>query len=171
MADWLVLLTMQVTPDDTVSALRSAVPPPWDRLVLLGVGQRWRPLASGVPLSCRARNRAVLRQLWTMQEDELRTRLESVERQLRQDAQQVDIRLVWGDPVDGAHQEARACGASMIVYPVRRSHWLLDYVPASLPWRLVRNAPCAVLLAQIPTGRERVPASEGRPALYSSLSR
>jgi hypothetical protein len=171
MADWLVLLNDRVSPEDTVSALRSAVPPPWDRLVLLGVGQRWRPLASGVPISYRAKSRATLREIWTIQEDGLRTRLELVAGHLRRVTQQVDVRLVWGDPVDGAHQVARTGQACMIVYPVRPDRWLLDYWPGSLPWRLVRKAPCAVLLARIPTARDRVPASEVHPALHSSLAR
>jgi hypothetical protein len=171
MADWLVLLNEHVNTEDTVTALRAAVPPPWDRLVLLGVGRRWRPLTSGVPISYRGEARAALRQVWSEQEEELRTRLEAVAGRLSQDTQHVDVRLVWGDPVDGAHQMARAGQACMIVYPLRPSRWALDYLPGSLPWRLVRNAPCAVLLARIPTGHERALASEGRPALFSTLAR
>jgi hypothetical protein len=140
-------------------------------VVLLGIGKRWHPLTSGVPIAYRAERRAALREAWAIQEDDLRTRLEEVAGRLRKDAQQLEVRLVWGDPVDGAHQMARAGQVCMIVYPVWPAHWVLDYWPGRLPWRLVRNAPCSVLLAKIPTGPDREPVSEVRPALHSSWAR
>jgi hypothetical protein len=78
---------------------------------------------------------------------------------------------VWGDPVDGAHQEARMGDVGLIVYPVEWYHRMLDYWPGGLTWRLVREAPCAVLLARIPRGRERAPSTRPRPTLRSSPAR
>jgi len=171
MADWLLLLNENVSAEDTVAALRSAVPPPWDRIVLLGVARRWRPLTSGVPIAYRAERSKALRVIWAEQEDEQRARLDDVARRLHDDAGQVDVRLVWGDPVDGAHQEARNGDVDMIVYPVEWYRRLLDYWPGGLTWRLVRNAPCAVLLARIPRGHDRVVSTSSRPSLHSSPAR
>jgi hypothetical protein len=150
MADWLLLLNERVSADDTVAALRAAVPPPWDRLLLLGVARRWRPMTSGVPIGYRAERSKALRLVWAEQEDELRTRLDEVSRALNGDAGTVEVRVVWGDPVDGAHQEARLGDVRMIVYPVEWYRRVLDYWPGGMTWRLVRNAPCAVLLARLP---------------------
>jgi hypothetical protein len=68
MADWLLLLNEQVSAEDTVTALRAAMPPPWGRLALLGVAQRWHPLTSGVPVAYRGERRAALREAWALQE-------------------------------------------------------------------------------------------------------
>jgi nucleotide-binding universal stress UspA family protein len=163
MADWLVLLNDQVAADETAAALRSAVPPPWDRLVLLGVARRWRPLTSGVPIAYRAERSKALRLVWAEQEDELRARIDETARRLRSDAEHVDVRFMWGDPVDGAHQVARHDGVCMIVYPVGAYRRLLEYMPGSLAWRLARNAPCAVLFARIPTSSDRASWTEVRP--------
>jgi hypothetical protein len=135
MADWLFLLNEKVSADDTVAALRSAVPPPWDRLVLLGVARRWRPMTSGVPITYRVERSKALRLIWAEQEDEMRERLDAVAQRLHGDVGQVDIRLLWGDPVDGAHQEARIGDVGMIVYPVEWYRQWLDYWPGAFPAR------------------------------------
>ena len=150
MADWLLLLNERVSAEDTIAALRAAVPPPWDRLVLLGVARRWRPPRSGVPIAYRAERSKALRHLWAVEEAELRSRLHEVAQRLDGQAGQVDVRVWWGDAVDGTHQAALEAGACMIIYPVEWYRRLLGYWPGGLTWRLVRHAPCAVLLAPIP---------------------
>lgn len=171
MPDWLVLLNEQVSADDTVTALRAAVPPPWRRLVLLGAEQRWRPPTSGVPIAYRAERSAALRAMWARQEARLRTCLEEIAGRVAKDTWQLELYLFWGDPVGGAHQLAHTLQLSLIIYPIRPTCALRDYWPGSLPWRLVRDAPCSVLLARIPSGRERAQASRLNPGLRSSLAR
>jgi len=150
MSRWLLLLNEDVSTDDTAAALRAAVPPPWRDLLLLGATRRWWPLASGVPIAYRAERGKALRTIWTDQEAEWRERVDAVERRLKGDAERIEARLVWGDRVDAAHQVARQDDVQMIVYPVARDRALLGYWPGGSLWRLVRSAPCAVLLARIP---------------------
>ncbi len=171
MSRWLLLLNEHVSADDTAAALRAAVPPPWRHLLLLGAMRRWRPLASGVPIAYRAERSKALRMIWADQEAEWRARLDAVARRLNDDAGRIDVRLVWGDPVDAAHQGARLDDVQMIVYPVARSRPLLGYWPGGSLWRLVRNAPCAVLLARIPGTREPVFSAPTRPTLPSTPMR
>jgi hypothetical protein len=168
MSHWLLLLDEQVSADDTAAALRAAVPPPWQRLLLLGAARRWRPFTSGVPIAYRAERAKALWTIWAEQEDEWRARLDAVRRHLQGDAGRLDVRLVWGDPVNAAHQEARVDDVQMIVYPVAQYRPLLDYWPGRMTWRLVRNAPCAVLLARTPATQDPLFSAPARPTLHSS---
>lgn len=171
MSRWLLLLNERVNADDTAAALRAAVPPPWRHLLLLGATRRWRPLASGVPIAYRAERSKALRTIWTDQEAEGRARLDAVERRLKGDAGRIEARLVGGDPVDAAHQGARLDDVQMIVYPVAGYRPLLGYWPGGSLWRLVRNAPCAVLLARIPSSPEPVFLAATLPTFRSTPKR
>jgi len=156
MAGWLLVLNDELPPEDTLAALRAAVPPPWGRVAILAATQRWWPLTTGVPLAYRAERQRALHELWTEQEENARARLTKVATGLKEDATAVDLELVRGDRVSEAHRLARTLRVDMIVFPVPAGRRILSVWPNSVARRLARDAPCSVLLARAVPGHAAV---------------
>ncbi|MPZ15408.1 MAG: hypothetical protein GEU73_13450 [Chloroflexi bacterium] len=165
MADWLLLLHKDVGPADTLAALRAAVPPPWGRVVILDVLERWWPLTSGVPAAYRMERQRALREVWNDQEQRAWVGMAGLAAAMRADAVAVEFRLALGDSVREAHRLARELGVALIVIAVPAERRLLRGWPASVARRLARDAPCSVLLARSPvaSGKRRL-AAEALPS-------
>ena len=148
MTRWLLLENPQVSAEDTVAAIRAALPLPWGSAVIVSATQQWRPLSMRIPAHYRAERRQALREIWTEQAESGRSRLEQLTALLRPEVEVVDTRFTWGDPVAEAHRLARALRAGMIIFPVPAGRELLTRWPRSVARRLAQDAPCSVLLAR-----------------------
>jgi nucleotide-binding universal stress UspA family protein len=171
MTDWLLLLTDEVSPEDTLAALRASVPSPWKNVVILAVDQRWRPLKRSIAPTYGSERLRVLRDVWAEQEAAANARLQQVVTAVQPDARTVETHFAWGDPVAETHRLAREIDAAMIVCPVPAHRGpiqrLQDLWSGDLAQRLTHNAPCSVLLARPPMRAATGSPASPRPSMIA----